>query len=532
MKSLIKEYSKTNIEKFNLDFIYKKNNENILEYLDDVSKALNILNGIEYLGSEMITNEREAKLKEDKNINISRMNLVILHFKITGYSNKKKEVLEEIINLPILFPKIINNFYFIHNGNYYFPIWQIADKDTYVVGRNERRQLVLKTLLLPIVLKYRFDEYNDINEKNIIKGRIFYLHLFSKKINYLYYYFNRFGVTKTIKYFGYKDEILISKEEDFTLSKKKWICFKISNNLYLYANKEFEQFNSLNFKNFLCSLIDILLESKIKYKNLEDLESWKKKLGNFFTKNPNNQIEKVKSILISFERILDPRTKKILRIDDKDKKNIYTLVRWMITNYYDLSIKDNMDLKNKRLRLYEYMINPLLMKFSKATYRMLNNKNEKKNTFEQLKSVFSNVKINIIIKKLIKLDLLRYNNAVNGIDLFNSALKASFKGPQSMITAGTGSNIGIRYRGLHPSYIGNISLTFSNAGDPGMTVMFTPFIDVSKDFFFDDTIFTPSLLEFDESSFEHYIDELAYDEDDEILEDENSENIKEDDEEI
>ena len=101
-----------------------------------------------------------------------------------------------------------------------------------------------------------------------------------------------------------------------------------------------------------------------------------------------------------------------------------------------------------------------------------------------------------------------------------------------MITAGTGSNIGIRYRGLHPSYIGNISLTFSNAGDPGMTVMFTPFIDVSKDFFFDDTIFTPSLLEFDESSFEHYIDELAYDEDDEILEDENSENIKEDDEEI
>jgi hypothetical protein len=395
MKSILRSYSETNPEKFNLDFIYQKNNESILGYLNDICEALNILNGIEYLGSEIITNEREAKLREDKNMNVSRMNLIILKFKITGYSNKKKEELNEVITIPILFPKIINNFYFIHNGNYYFPIWQISDKDTYVVGKNERRQLVLKTLLLPIVLKFQFKEFSNIEDNLFINGRVFYLHLFSKKVNYLYYYFNKFGVDGTIEYFGYEDQIIISKELDENLKKKSWICFKSPTNFYIYAKTTED--DDLNYKNFVCSLIDIFLESKIRYKNLESEKIWKKKLGSFFTKNLNNQVEKVKSILISFERILDNRTKKVLKIEEEDKEDIYALVKWMIQNYYDLSLKDNMDLKNKRLRLYEYMINPLLMKFSKATYRMLNNKNEKKNTFEQLKSIF-NIKINTITK--------------------------------------------------------------------------------------------------------------------------------------
>jgi hypothetical protein len=114
--------------------------------------------------------------------------------------------------------------------------------------------------------------------------------------------------------------------------------------------------------------------------------------------------------------------------------------------------------------------------------------------------------------------LLRYNNAVNGIDLFNSALKASFKGPQSMVTGST-SNVGVRYRGLHQSYIDKISLTFSSAGDPGMTIMFTPFVEISDDFFFDNSVFVPSERKFDEKSFEDTVDELGYDDEETDIDD-------------
>jgi hypothetical protein len=510
--ALLPNYTAANKEQFNKNFIYLKDQESIVQYIDDVCEALNILNGIKYLGCTFEENENSSNLREEKNINISRMNLLTISFEVTGHSNKQKREVQEIIKVPLLFPKTINHFYFIQNGNYYFPIWQIVDKDTYVVGTNERRQLVLKTLLLPIVVRYFFEEFKDTTGGLTLKGRVFNLHLFSKKVNFLYYYIIAFGMEKAIAYFGYQDSIEILEAVDEDIAVYNYV-FEIHSKLSVVVSTNTIENADLNFNNFLCSLLNILLETKVKYKNLEETEFWKKKLGSYFTKNLNNQIEKVNSIMLSFERILDNRTKKVLKIVDEDKEDTYSIVRWLIQNYYELSIKDNMDLKNKRLRLYEYMINPLLMKFSKSTYRMLNNKNEKKNTFEQLKSIFSNIKINLIIKKLIQLELLRYNNAVNGMDLFNSALKASFKGPQSMITPGRGSNIGIRYRGLHPSYEDVVSLTFSNAGDPGMTVMFTPFLELEEDFFFDATVFKPSGQNFDESFFENYLEELSYEED-------------------
>ena len=75
-------------------------------------------------------------------------------------------------------------------------------------------------------------------------------------------------------------------------------------------------------------------------------------------------------------------------------------------------------------------------------------------------------------------DLLRYNNAVNNMDLFNSILKFSFRGVQSM--GEQSGMVAARYRNIHPSYIGRVSLTSSSAGDPGLTGLFTPFCKTNK----------------------------------------------------
>ena len=46
MKQYLKKYSEQNPEKFNKDFILSRQNHNILEYVKDIFKALEILDEI------------------------------------------------------------------------------------------------------------------------------------------------------------------------------------------------------------------------------------------------------------------------------------------------------------------------------------------------------------------------------------------------------------------------------------------------------------------------------------------------------
>jgi hypothetical protein len=250
--------------------------------------------------------------------------------------------------------------------------------------------------------------------------------------------------------------------------------FGLTDNLVLYVDESIlEGFTT----DFVGMLID-MCGSKIKEEQLDNLEYWKRKIGSVFSKNVNAQQEKADKILLSFQRILDNRTKQILRLQDVDKEDTFGIVRWMIRNYDKLSKKDNMDLCNKRLRVNEYLLHPLLIKFSNSTYRLLNSKSI---TFSALKTVFSTISPGFVIKKLITNELLRYHNAVNAIDLYTSALKFSMRGPQSM--AEGGKTISTHYRGLHPSYVGRIGLTAASASDPGLSGSFSPFIKTDGFYF-------------------------------------------------
>ena len=50
--------------------------------------------------------------------------------------------------------------------------------------------------------------------------------------------------------------------------------------------------------------------------------------------------------------------------------------------------------------------------------------------------------------------------------------------PQSPFSS---NNVNVRYRGLHPSYLGKIGLTSTSAGDPGVSGSLTPFLELPKD---------------------------------------------------
>jgi len=300
------------------------------------------------------------------------------------------------------------------------------------------------------------------------------LDLFRNKTNFLYYFYAKMGMDKTLEFMLTRNtKVMKSLEENdleikdvFELTDKPVedeaiYSFKINNKLYVnvlaYLFDEFQYIRDLT-----STLINSLVNKKIRF---EDESYWKKNLGRIFSTNTSAQLEKSEKMLLSFERIMDECTKESYRINDDDKKDTYSIVRWMLLQYDTILKADNMDLANKRIRLNEYLITPLLMKFSTNTYRALNSKNM---TFSNIKTIFSNIGPNFIIKNLIKNELLRYSNTVNTMALFSAALKFSFKGPSSF--AENSDSIEDRYRSTHPSYIGRIGLTHSSSSDPGRQI--------------------------------------------------------------
>jgi hypothetical protein len=202
-------------------------------------------------------------------------------------------------------------------------------------------------------------------------------------------------------------------------------------------------------------------KDKVSTEKIDDKDYWIRKLGSYFTKNQTNFDNKGKSVKASFERLLDNTTKRVIRIPDRDKENIYSLLRWFLINYDSLLYQNNDDLANKRLRLNECFIFPLLEVWTQGVLRVLNGKNI---TLKTLESLFSNIQPDFLVKKIKTADNLRYMNNVDSIDILNK-MKLTIAGNQSI----SNSRGEIRGKTLDPSMIGNIDVIYTSNNDPGTT---------------------------------------------------------------
>ena len=155
MKKYLRAYSEANPEKFNRDFILSRNDADILEYVKDIFKALEILGEIEILDITLETDESTfGPIKNQhqyyKAIMPSRLNKIHYKVRITpseGLKNttilKDKETDEEeisdyetdttpqvadnsfIIERDLFLNKVIENSFYINEGIRYFLIYQI-----------------------------------------------------------------------------------------------------------------------------------------------------------------------------------------------------------------------------------------------------------------------------------------------------------------------------------------------------------------------------------------------------------------------
>jgi hypothetical protein len=452
-------------ERFNKNFIYGRGKEeNLKNILSAISRAMEVTGFVKFTGCDI--EEDESKFSDLHKIEESRLIQAVLNFHLCCTEPDGEK--EEDISVRVFLPKVVDDFFFILNGVKYYAIYQMIDKGTYTVGEN----IGLKTMLMPFLIK-KNDAVIVDKDNNEYKGRMMELDVFRRSVNIMLYFISETGIDETLKFFNANQYIHIFSE-DAEIDKEKFVRFNFGKFDMAIDREFFAEDKWITF-----TLLSLFTKSKIS--SAEDLvspEFWNHQLGKIYTANKDQAVKKAEKIHSSVRRILDDCTKQnMVHIDEKDKKSVYHIFRWILVFYDKLVKEDSMDLKNKRLRLNEYILYPLIRKLSTETYRCLNTR---KMTMRILTSMFSNIKANICIKQLITSELLRYVNCVNCIDIFSAGLKISQNGPQGLSSS---NNVPIRYRGHHPSYIGQIGLNAASAGDPGMTATLTPFVKIDGLFF-------------------------------------------------
>lgn len=512
MKSLIKKYSDSNPEKFNSEFIWSRDKGDILSYVTDIFKSLEVIPEIK-VESVTLDNDEASfgpiknQHKYYKSILESRLSKIHYKIKITPSDDENSQPYN--IEGDLFINKLIDNCFYINEGVRYYLIYQIVDNATY--GTSD--MISLKSLLMPITVKRQ----EFLAEPEFLKPSkdlfSYDVLLFSKKVNPIMYVMsiNAFNSLENMKIknkdrivdewqkhtdptiidkfneffntdFKFSDNLEdFAKDDDRTVFQVKSDGKKKETGVYISVSTDKLE-NDKMTQSILGCLLNVKMDLKKKliftYNDVISPWFWVEKMTQFFTKNndPNKKMDKMRTMLISLNRLIDDSTRKVLEINDDDKKDTLSVIKYMIREFDELSLMDGQDLENKRLRLYEYQFYPLRQYFSAHIYTVLNSPTRSKTILDR---VFSNLNPMYIIKQTVTNELLRYYNAPNEINLYTSLLKYTFRGPQSLT-----KTVSMAQRDVHPSYAGRLSLIAASSSDPGLSGCLVPFVKIYDNYYF------------------------------------------------
>lgn len=441
MRKYLNDYVSDFEKELNIPLMNKEADRPLVEYVMDAWKSLEIVKNIEIIGFDyddteshidinrhIFKRDKKKKKKERydyKFVDDDRYGCLNIHIRITvdEIDPKSKEIAtrQKIIKKQMLIPLQDENGYYKIKGKKYYLIYQLVDKSTYTSSSS----VTLKSLM-PIAIKrnsLRTDAFTK-GEKEVTdtNGTTFLLPLynvfvFRKEIPIILFYLAN-GYTWGMSYLGV-DEVIHLIDDPEKMDEEKNLYFQISSRCYIEVNKEL----FLKYQ-YIQSIVGQLLyvsTNRLTIEDFHDKDIWIKKLSN------NNTVEKGKDILIFFNRLMDETTRKILILNDHNKKDIYAILRWMMENFNDLRMKDNLSLDNKRLRCNEYVASLLTVEFSRKLNRVisLGSKATLRDYIDMFK--FSG---ELLLQKMHSSGILRFDDTINDMDFF-SRFKYTVKGPHS-----------------------------------------------------------------------------------------------------
>jgi hypothetical protein len=447
-------------ERFDTKTIFMRDEDDFMEHVDTICKSLEVLEGVKYVGAEINDDETAIFSKwKTKPIEVSRLRMLTIRFKLTF----KEETMD--IEKTIQLPRIVDNFFFVLGGVRSFPILRAVDVNFVVTPE----LYSIKTLLMPVRFKYKKAKRKTTSGE-VIKYRSFTLNIFKYALCPMSYFFAKFGVFETVSYFG------LNYGEDFSIIElgrkalqrihedEEFVAFHITGDHYVKLRRSVLE--DPGMASVACMII-AHLEHASSFEDNPDF--WISKLGNVFTKTASSYHDKGMKILFSLERIVNENSKENLPIPAEHKLDTYGVLRWMLLRFEEHRRMDSMDLEQKKIQCWEYLLEPLLLHFSKRAYATINTRTM---SIKTLKNMF-NIREGFLLGKYATNELLRFAGCVNDCDLFNAALRMTFAG-----ASGSGQEVTLRARGIHPSYVGNVGLVTSSASNPGMTATIVPFAQV------------------------------------------------------
>lgn len=494
-KEFVSNYSKR-FNKFNEDVILKiRENDDMVKYLHAVWKEVekHSPQNIKYLGykyDDSGNRFRELNVGQDKKLakktnDIKTMSiydtyarLVVFMFEISVNDPQTDKMITVYSECSIYIPLYIDKFHFYIRGSHWNVPLQITDAITYT---NRDSMVVFKTTTRAIKMakEKKAAPLQDIFGNKYIT-KIFYIYMSSKRVPFVLYYFAEFGFKTTFEYFGadkfvkfYKDAPL---EED-----PNWIYFKFGL-IYIAVMKD--QFNlNVLLREFIASVLEVQ-KKHLGVEEIENATRWKMILGS--TISENNALEKGKGLLRTFKVSLDDQTVENIRklIGGDPKKTTFAVVRYMFLNFSNLSAKTN-SLANKRLRLAEYLINPVIQSIYKKLYRFLSTpkKNQDLNRCLDIIKIPQGIILGAISGKSkgeLALSISKYSSSCNDNTLLNVGLSYTTAGPGSAASR-SGSMMSASQRGLDTSYLGRLDISTSSNSSPGVSSILTPMTKINLD---------------------------------------------------
>lgn len=427
MKKYLKNYISDFEKELNIPLMRKEADRPLIEYVVDCWKSLEILKNIKILKWEYSDDEsgidinnhimkRDKKRKKKDRLKYKFISddrcgqltvwIQIIAPELNPETNKTEEKCI-VLKKKMLVPIQDEDGYFHIKGKRYHTIYQIVEKSIYT--RNQ--SIVLKSLM-PICVKRSSVTETDVSGIEYTLP-VYNITVFKKDMPVLLFYAAN-GLETAISFLGVDQAIKFKEEIDATDESN--IYFRLSKSMFLEVNKE--MFDKYTYIQAVTGMILAVSTNRLNSDILVDKEYWIKHLSN------NNTYEKGKDVLTFFNRMLDTTTKKILKIEDYHKKDIYTLLRWMIMNYNELRLKDNLNLNTKRLRCNEYVASELNKEFSKRLNRIIGYGNRA--TMQNYKDMFK-FPGNILIQKMHSSGILRYDENINDMNFF-SRFKFTNKG--------------------------------------------------------------------------------------------------------
>ena len=499
-RQFIREYNEENREEFNKE-LFERNDDDIVRQLEYVIlscqrhrtfriKVINFSIVDSYNEINKLLREYEAnnlsrkKLSENRYYHIqlkdTHIRLLIVDYFIEVYNTTEIDKRSKVLRVYIEVPKVVDKYYFKIGGNVDTTMYQIIESTYNNSNTNSSTGMVAYKTMFMASRIFRFniegskdkDSVMETISKERMKGAYFSSIIFGKSVHLLKYMLARFGVYETMERLNCR-YISINDTLPENLNEEEWYIIKrhnlyISVPRYIYDNDIVTQ--SLVFTMF----VDI--DNDANMNNIFTRDYWLIKLGKSFS---SKTVEKGYSILESLESICDVASMENLRLPDENKRDIYDIIVWIVRQFSELRIKDNLDISMKRVRWAEYFACIYAYKLIKNIYRISDKGN--KVTLQSIEKSI-NIDPDYLIRQISRDKLINPNNMANDLDSL-TALKYTYKGVSGLGEDETA--IPLEYKKVHQSHIGRLDLDSSSNSDPGMTGTLCPISEIKNGAFSD-----------------------------------------------